>query len=80
MSLKDDPAGFCRYCAFVVAVDSDTGLMLAHERVKSIKYGSNAERCYGSLLEPTEQPGPEAWPEPYEKVIADAIAEDGGDD
>lgn len=61
--------GYCMYCAFQVATDQDTGQMFVHARLK--KWVS--ERCYGSLLEPTEQPGPEAEPVSYEDVIADAI-------
>lgn len=79
----NDPGawGYCKYCAFMVARDLDTEMLLVHERVESISYGNKSKRCYGSLTEPTEQPGPEAEPVKHEEVIADAIAEeDGGDD
>jgi hypothetical protein len=37
-------------------------------------------RCYGSLLEPTEQPDPEAWPITYTKVLQDALNENEAND
>ncbi|MFE6222947.1 hypothetical protein [Streptomyces sp. NPDC057854] len=71
----DDPAawGYCQYCAFNVALDLDTGRMLAHERMD---LGFINRRCYGSLMQPSAQPGPEAEPVTYEDVIADAIRGD----
>ncbi|GGR51461.1 hypothetical protein [Streptomyces roseolus] len=71
----DDPAawGYCPYCAFEVALDPDAGQMLAHERMDM---GFIKRRCYGSLMPPAAQPGPEAEPVTYEEVIADAIRGD----
>jgi hypothetical protein len=53
--MKGDEWGYCKYCAFEVAVDPETGNMLAHER----RDGTwSSSRCYGSLLEPSPQPSP----------------------
>lgn len=65
--------GYCRYCAFEVAVDLETRQMLVHERMGR---GYLKVRCYGSLMAPTEQPAPETEPVSYEDVIADAIRSD----
>ncbi|GHF94591.1 hypothetical protein [Streptomyces hydrogenans] len=71
----NDPSawGYCQFCAFIVGVDLETRQMLAHERMIS---GFNKNRCYGSLMPPAVQPGPEAEPVTYEEVIADAIRGD----
>lgn len=62
-----DAWGYCRYCAFEVAVDLETRQMLVHERMGR---GYLKTRCYGSLM------APEAEPVSYEDVIADAIRSD----
>lgn len=66
--------GFCKYCAFQVAVDLETGKMLAHERRNG---GWAFVRCYGSLMEPTEQPAPDAMPVKWEQEFVDALSEEG---
>lgn len=60
----DDPDawGFCRYCAFDVAVTLNSPrLMLPHGRTD---YGWIKRPCYGGDREPTEAPGKEATPVP----------------
>lgn len=64
----DDPDawGFCKYCAFEVAVDIEAGRIYPHDR----RAGDWAmRRCYGSLLEPTPLPTPERRP------VLDALTE-----
>jgi hypothetical protein len=70
----DDPLGwgYCEYCAFEVAVDPETGRMLAHERRNG---GWDFVRCYGSLLDPTEQPAPEAKPKTWQEAVVEALSE-----
>lgn len=56
-----DPAawGYCRYCAFEVAVDIDTGLIAFHEPL----YTNSVRRpCNGNGKRPTPQPGATADP------------------
>lgn len=72
----DDPLawGFCKYCAFQVAVDLDTGQMLAHDMpVPGTTAGHT--RCYGSLLEPSEQPAPECTPITWQQELVAALTE-----
>jgi hypothetical protein len=62
--------GYCKYCAFQVARDLETGNLLVHTR----RTGSwDTERCYGSLLEPSPQPGPEAKKTSLEEDLAEAL-------
>jgi hypothetical protein len=70
--MKGDEWGYCKYCAFEVAVDPETGNMLAHER----RDGTwSSSRCYGSLLEPSPQPSPEAKPVTWEEDVVQALEE-----
>lgn len=53
--------GFCRYCAFSVAVVLEDGRMMEHKR----RTGSwDHERCGGSGRKPTRQLRPEMTPRP----------------
>jgi hypothetical protein len=62
--------GYCKFCAFQVARDMDTGNLLPHMR----RTGSwDTERCYGSLMEPSPQPGPEAKKISLEEDLAQAL-------
>jgi hypothetical protein len=73
-----DAWGFCKYCAFQVATQLEPPhQVLIHERMAG---GWTWSRCYGSLLEPTEQPDPEAWPITYTKVLQDALNENEAND
>lgn len=72
----NDPLGwgYCKYCAFEVAVNPETGRMLIHERMKGDKTN---QRCYGSLLEPTPQPAPEATPTAWWEATMEALTQVG---
>lgn len=69
----DGEWGFCQYCAFLIPVED--GRLFVHERRDG---GWSTTRCYGSNMEPTEQPAPEAHPKSYMDVIAEALS--GEDD
>lgn len=71
----DDPLGwgFCKYCAYEVAVDIETGQLLVHNNPRSM---GPIKRCYGSLLAPTVPTPTEATPVTWEETVVEALNDD----
>lgn len=67
---------YCQYCAFQVAADVATGVILRHDRRVE---GSAHVECKGTGTEPVAQPGPEAVPKPEEAepLLEEEVVPDG---